>query len=580
MSRIRLLPEAVVNKIAAGEVVERPASVVKELVENSLDSGANSIRVIIRGSGRRDIRVEDDGCGMERDDLLLAFERHSTSKLRDFPDLEELSTLGFRGEALPSIAGVSDLLITSRTADSPAAARLHIFGGTIKDLTEVGAPVGTVVEVKRLFFNTPARRKFLKSDRTELAHIIARVIDYGLAHPEVAVYYSRDDETILDLPVSLSLRERLADIWGGEIAGSLVPIQESGEGISVSGFIIPPDLSVSVRKGVHLFINRRPVQDRMLYGAVMEGCQPQLPGRRYATGVIFVEISGRSVDVNIHPAKREVRFSHPLLIRNLVVQAVRNAVRKSSSGRTVYSPRSSVSNDKIAEPGSMDGYIAPVQTEVPLSFFRSPRSVAEEGSVHKAGPARAVSGSFRVLGQLARRYVVVESEGGLIIVDQHAAHERIIYERFRGAFRERKIEIQNLLAPINLDLDPLRAALLSEEIPLLKQLGIEIEPFGKNSFIITALPAIFSGWSREELVLEFIDEMGDEGSKPDDPREEIIIRMSCLAAVKARAKLASVELTRLMEDLLACEDPEHCPHGRPTMIVDSWGELEKRFGRR
>ncbi len=580
MSRIRLLPEAVVNKIAAGEVVERPASVVKELVENSLDSGAKSIRVMVRGSGRREIRVEDDGCGMERDDLLLAFERHSTSKLRDFPDLEEISTLGFRGEALPSIAGVSDLLMTSRTADSPAAARLHIFGGTIKDLTEVGAPVGTVVEVKRLFFNTPARRKFLKTDRTEMAHITARVIDHGLANPEVAFYYERDNEVILDLPACSSLKERLGDLWGGETAGSLVQLEASGDGVSVSGFIMPPDLSLTVRKGVSLFINRRPVQDRMLFGAVMEGCGPLLAGRRYATGVIFVEISGRAVDVNIHPAKREVKFSNPPLIRGLVVRAVREALKIASSARIAYPIRASGPVGGVGESGGMDPYLTPPAAESAPVFPHFSQDYSSSPVAEKTESEPLFPSPYRILGQAAKRYLLVESSDGLLIIDQHAAHERIIYERFRRDLLNEKMELQTLLAPINLDLDPRDAALLLEKIPIFREIGIEIEPFGDDSFIITALPAILSGWNREELVLKVIDGLADEGKKPDDPREEIIIRMSCLAAVKARASLAPVELARLVEELFACEDPDHCPHGRPTMIVDSWGELEKRFGRR
>ena len=580
MSRIRLLPEAVVNKIAAGEVVERPASVVKELLENSLDSGAKTIRVIIRGSGRREIRVEDDGCGMERDDLLLAFERHSTSKLRDFPDLEELSTLGFRGEALPSIAGISDLLITSRTDDSPSATRLHIFGGTIKDLSEAGAPVGTVVEVKRLFFNTPARRKFLKTNRTEMAHITARVIEHALANPGVAFYYERDNEAVLDLPASKSVKERLRDIWGMRPAESLVSIEASGDGFSVSGYIIPPDLSMTVRKGLSLFVNRRPVQDRMLSGAVMEGCGPQLPGRRFVTGVIFIEISGLAVDVNIHPSKREVRFSHPPVIRNLVVQAVRDALKMVSPARISYPNRTPGPVGVVGEYVVPDPYQAPAQVERLPGFSDSTLVIPPAQKIAEVESDHLFASPYRVLGQAAKRYVLVESSAGLIIIDQHAAHERIIYERFRRDLLNNKMEIQTLLAPINLDLDPRTADLLSRKIPIFREIGIEIEPFGSDSFIITGLPAILSGWNREELVLEVIDELDDEGKKQVDPREEIIIRMSCLAAVKARAKLDPVELTRLVEELFACEDPDHCPHGRPTMIVDSWGELEKRFGRR
>lgn len=581
MNRIKLLPEAVVNKIAAGEVVERPASVVKELLENSIDSGATSIRVIIRGSGRKEIRVEDNGCGMDRDDLILAFERHSTSKLRDFPDLEEITTLGFRGEALPSIAGVSDLVITSRPESRTGAIRLHIFGGIIKDLSEVGAPKGTVVEVKRLFYNTPARKKFLKTDRTELAHITARILEYALANPEIAFYYEKDNEVLFDLPKSASLKERLEDIWGAEKVESLIPIQgREGDAVSVEGFIAPLDLSAVFRKGIYFFINRRPVQDRVLFGAVMEGYGPQLGGRQYITGVIFIKISGRVLDVNIHPTKREVRFSHPQSVRELVAQSIRSALKRSSRERLVYPVASPERGDEVKEYKKTPPYAFPPTSaglkNLPSLNLERPlleRKVGEETESLAESPPR-------VLGQTAKRYVLVESSAGLLIIDQHAAHERIIFERFRRELLNNKMEMQTLLTPINLDLDPQKAALLLRHIQVLRELGIEIEQFGNDSFIITSVPAILSAWNREELVLQILVELDNDKAKPTDPREDIIVRMSCLAAVKARSSLASIELSRLVKDLFDCEDPYHCPHGRPTIIINSWNELERRFGRK
>lgn len=563
-----------VNKIAAGEVVERPASVVKELIENALDAGAKSLRVVVKGGGRKEIRVEDDGCGMERDDLLLAFERHSTSKLANFSDLEDLSTLGFRGEALPSIAGVSEIRITSRPGESLAATRIYISAGRIRDVSEVGAPIGTTVEIRRLFFNTPARLKFLKTDRTEMGHITAEVTAHALASPDVAFRFERDRETVFDLPAVSSLRERLGDLWGGDLSARLIPLEEVEEETRLSGFIVPPDLAGVVRKGLSIFVNHRPVRDRLIFRAVLEGYAPQLPARRSPAGVIFIDLGGRSVDVNIHPAKREVKFAHPASIRNLVIRTVRNALQNTGPAGWLYDKRRvdpARGVGELVDAASYDISLAELPASSPLAEISRP----EEGSDVTPGPSR-----YHILGQAANRYVLAQSPEGIIVIDQHAAHERIVYERLQRAFKREKIELQPLLSPINLDLDPPRAARLLEKIPLLRELGIEIEPFGSDSFIITVLPAILSDWNREELVLDVIADLEEEGREPTDPREEIIIRMSCLAAVKARDRLAPVELDKLVEELFACRDPYRCPHGRPTFLTYSWEDLERKFGRR
>ncbi|MFH1038916.1 MAG: DNA mismatch repair endonuclease MutL [PVC group bacterium] len=572
MSRIRLLPEAVVNKIAAGEVVERPASVVRELIENSLDAGAKNIGVAVRGAGRREIRVEDDGCGMERDDLILAFERHSTSKLRNFPDLETLSTLGFRGEALPSIAGVSEVRLTSRPADSLAAIRIHIIAGSIRDVSEAGAPPGTVIEVRRLFFNTPARLKFLKTPRTELGHITAEVVAHALASPGVAFSFEREGEKVFTLPAVETLQDRLGDLWGSDSARRLLPLRENEGDIAVSGFIVSPGQAAAVRHGLSLFINRRPVQDRMIAQAVLEGYGVRLPGRRFPSGVISIDLAGTGVDVNIHPAKREVRFSRPDRVRRLVVRAVAGALKSSFPAS---SASASGSGRPVGGVGERAAAYAPGQEEMNLGQKWSGGPLPGGETEPAAGP-----GLYRVLGQAGNRYVLAQTPEGVVIIDQHAAHERVVYERFREAFRKDRIEVQPLLAPINVDLTPTRAALLAERIPLFKDLGIEIEPFGRDSFIITALPAILSSWNREELVLDVISRLDEQKGGPADPREEIIIRLSCLAAVKARERLEPVELSRLVEELYACAEPGHCPHGRPTMLIHAWEDLEKRFGRR
>ncbi len=570
MARIKLLPEEVINKIAAGEVVDRPASVVRELIENSLDAGATRIEVAVRGGGTREIRVIDDGCGMERDDLLLAFDRHSTSKLEKFSDLERIVSMGFRGEALPSIAGVSEVRVTTRPAEALSATRIEIRGGAIREVTEAGAPAGTEVEVKRLFFNTPARRKFLKTPRTETARITEEVISHGLANPAVAFSFQLDGEKVFTLPAVAGLRERIADLWGEEAAGKLIPVRGTEAGARLAGWVVDPDAAGLFRKGLTLVVNRRPIRDRMLAGAVREGYGHRLAGGGVPAGVIAIEVGAGEVDVNIHPAKREVRFSRPDLIRRLTVRAVEEGLNR-RGGEPFYRPAAGSTPGGVMEAA---GTLPLPQDELELfPAGRSPGGPEGEETVPAGRSLHAL------IGQAGNRYLLVESPRGVSLIDQHAAHERVLYERFREALSSARIEIQPLLTPVNLDLTPSRAARLEKEIAGLGELGIEIEPFGNDSFIIRALPAILFDWNREELVLELITRL-EEGRPAADPREEIIIRLACLAAVKARQRLGTVELGRLVEELLACREPDRCPHGRPTMITLSWEELEKRFGRR
>lgn len=572
MARIRLLDEEVINKIAAGEVVDRPAAVVRELIENSLDSGAKRIEVSVRGGGTREIRVTDDGGGMERDDLILAFDRHSTSKLEKFSDLERISSMGFRGEALPSIAGVSLVRVTTRPEGALAASRIEIRGGAIREVTEAGAPPGTEVEVRRLFFNTPARRKFLKSSRTELARISEEVISHALANPAVAFTFEREGERAFTLPSAAGLKERIEDLWGEEAAGQLRLIRAVTEGVAVEGWIVEPGSTGRLRKGLTLVVNRRPIRDRLLTSALVEGYGDRLAKGGVLSGVIAIELEGKSVDVNIHPAKREVRFSRPDLIRKLIVRAVSEGLLPDDLKKTFYQPAPGSSLSAVAESAGLSP-AAGEEEELEL-FAQAPGTEPGTDQPRPAGPSL-----YALIGQTGNRYLVVESPRGVSLIDQHAAHERVLYERFQEAFSSARIEIQPLLTPVNIDLSPDRAARLAEEIELLAGMGIEIEAFGNDSFIIRALPSILFDWNREELVLELISRL-EEGRKGVDPREEVIIRLSCLAAVKARQRLGAVELGRLVEELLACREPDRCPHGRPTMITLGWEELEKRFGRR
>ncbi|MCX6349276.1 MAG: DNA mismatch repair endonuclease MutL [Candidatus Aureabacteria bacterium] len=565
MSKIRILPEGVINQIAAGEVVERPASAVKELLENSLDARADAVTVIVKGNGLSLIRVEDDGEGMERDDALLAFERHSTSKLKVFSDLEGIATLGFRGEALPSIASVSDLTLTTRAGGSLAATRVHISGGTIRDVTEVGAPVGTTIEVRRLFFNTPARRKFLKSPKTEMGHIVQAVASLALSHPPVSFRLIREGETILDAPPARNLRERIEEIWGREFAGKLIPVDKQEEGISVTGFICPPELCATHRRGLAIFVNSRSIMSRMIVSAAAEGYGPLLPARIYPVGVIDLVLDPGWVDVNFHPAKREVRFGDPAPVRRLTAEAVREALEKAQPGTAFFPPR------PPAPPPSVREETAP---SVPAD--RLPVAI------HPVQGELASSGfpAFRIVGQARGTYIAAETPQGLLLIDQHAAHERILYEEFTEALGGGRIEVQPLLAPLQLDLGPREAALLEEKMAILKSLGVEVEPFGGTSFIVTALPALLAGKDKAGLVLEVLGDIEDWEKEPGDPREKLVIRLACTWAVKAKARLEERNLPVLVERLFRCRTPSVCPHGRPTVLSFEWEEIERRFGRR
>lgn len=561
------MPEAVINKIAAGEVVERPASVVKELLENALDAGASRIRVAVRGGGVKSIRVEDNGEGMDKDSVLLAFERHSTSKLRSFSDLEKIGTLGFRGEALPSIAGVSQMELTSRPQGGLVAYRVQISGGAIRDFLEVGAPEGTTVSVRKLFFNTPARRKFLKSNQTEMAHIMEVVTARALAYPRVAFEFERDGQTLLRLPAVDDFRERMTDLWKEEVSGRLLPLAGESSGLILRGLIAPPELAGSYRKGIFFFVNKRPVRDRMVFSALMEAYGSRLPSRRYPMGVLFFEVVAGEVDVNIHPAKREVRFSHPSQVRRLVVGAVEKALREARPVMSFFRPEISPPPGGVKEEAAA---FAPAQAEI--LFSSSPETAVEARDLPFA--------EYEILGQLKNTYLLVQFPDGLVLIDQHAAHERILYEQFRKDLEDVTSGVQNLLTPMNLELGPRESALLREQLPVLEKLGIGVEDFGGNTFIITSLPALLSDKGKENLVLDVLAGIEDWEKDPEDPREAVIIRLACLAALKAKKKLAAPEMGPLVEKLLRCRDPMACPHGRPTMLKFGWEELERRFGRR
>jgi DNA mismatch repair protein MutL len=569
---IQILPNEVASQIAAGEVVERPASVVKELVENALDAGATHITITVEGAGQKLIEVTDDGFGIPSGQLSLALARHATSKLSSAADLFRIGTLGFRGEALASIASVSRFTITSRTPDAESAFRLVVEGGEIQGQpVPVGAPVGTVVRVEDLFYNVPARRKFLKTDNTERRQIDDFVTRYALAYPDVRFQLTQEDRTALQTTGSGDRREALASLFNPEIARQMLEVNARLNDLTISGFISPISLTRSNRREITLFINGRWVQEIALTTALIQGYHSMLMVGRYPLAAIFIELPPNKVDVNVHPTKAEVRFSD----RDEVFRAVQGAVRRAllahapvqgMGGQLRWTP-----SPPERFPASDHGWQPPADVhhhDGPLA--------APAGQDHLPGSGVPL---LRLVGQVGTAYLVAEGPDGLYLIDQHAAHERVLFERFM-AQRQEEIPSQTLLDPVTLELEPAAARLLEEKLPLMDRLGFQVENFGPNAFKVRAVPALLAGsdpTASVRVVIEDFEE--DETPLEAEIEARIIARVCKRAAVKAGHTLSPEEQRALLRDLEACQSPRTCPHGRPTMIHLSIDLLERQFGR-
>lgn len=625
MNRIKLLSEQVANQIAAGEVVERPASVVKELVENALDAGARCIEVEVQAGGRSLIRVTDDGHGMSRDDALLCLERHATSKITRAEDLSHVRTMGFRGEAVPSIASVSRFMLTTREADCPAGTQIIVQGGAIATVKDTGAAPGTAVEVRSLFYNLPARRKFLRTDETERAHVQHALLLAALAHPEVAFAFTHDGRLIWRLPAEKgvemeALRRRLLALWGDGM--TLLPLEGAKElqARAVGGQIVPaapcrlwgligaPGVARSTREQEHVFVNRRPVDNRGLHHALVEGYHTMLMKGRYPVACLFLEIDPAEVDVNIHPAKREVKFHREREVRQLVTEAIRGVLTE------YHAPVAPVVPTALATPvagvlpiswGSADPFSqsvrpaisleasplpSPRQDLLPMGWRPAPPVAAAAVSavtppvrpVSVNGPTPLLAVPLRILGVIGRLYVVLESDRGLVLMDQHAAHERVLYEQMLDRLEKREAVVsQKLLLPEAIQMPPRDAQFVMDHLDTLNRLGVGLGEFGERTFLIDALPPFLKVADAKQFVLSLVDELKAVGQSVNSMRlgEGMVAKTVCRHAVKANDALAGPELERLLADLRGCRMPYTCPHGRPTLIEMSYGELEKRFGR-
>jgi DNA mismatch repair protein MutL len=575
---IRLLSSEVASQIAAGEVIERPASVVKELMENALDAGAKSVSISIAEAGRKLIEISDDGSGIASDELALAVSRHATSKLVRADDLFHISTLGFRGEALASIGSVSRMTITSKIMDSKAGAKIRVEGGREGKVESMGAPTGTVVRVEDLFHNVPARLKFLKADVTERRAIDALITRYALAYPNVRFKLSEGNNATLQTSGDGDRRAILAALYGVEVAKQLLEINAEEEGIKLSGYTSPTALTRSNRKDITFFVNGRWVQDTPLTTALIQAYHTLLMVGRYPLATIFVEISPEEVDVNVHPAKAEVRFRSQDKVFGFVQRSVRR-------GLLAYSPVPQVApslwgtRSESSQQVGLDWTIAhddqlAVESEKQSAVSGQPIVNHEPSSISQIP-------LLRLIGQIGATYLVAEGPDGLYLIDQHAAHERVLFEKLMTQHDQKKIPSQSLLTPAVVHLPPASTKILTDQLSALNHFGFEVEEFGTNTFQVRAMPSLFAG-SDPSVALRAIVEDFEEDEAPlqNEIEKKLAARVCKRMAVKGGQTLSVEEQRALLNDLERCDSPRTCPHGRPTMIHLSVDMLEKQFGRK
>jgi DNA mismatch repair protein MutL len=660
MGRIRVLPDQVANQIAAGEVVDRPASVVKELLENALDAAASRIRIEIEAGGRRLIRVADDGCGMSRDDALLAFERHATSKIRSSDDLLSIATLGFRGEALPSIASIARLELLTRpqaaagdSDPSPTGTRLEIAGGKILAVEDAGGPPGTTIAVRDLFFNTPARRKFLRAETTELSHVTALVTHYALAHPEMHFELHSATHALLTAPPVREASERIYQIFGRDTLDQLLPLaaerrfdhagipepppwrRDAGYAppdpgfLRLTGFVSRPELQKLNRNSIYIFVNQRLIRDRLILHAVTEAYRNIIPPTSFPVVLLFLDMPPQEVDVNVHPAKTEVRFRQQSLVHDFVRESIRLTLSKSRPAASFVaalteSPRASSSlvpeispleAPDSEPPQTQDAApftLAPPEprpAEVPLPFATAVDSERSASGDRPAAatavlPPAAANGhacsspafpeggaeppatlhslaSLQPLGQLRESFILATNQEGLWIIDQHVAHERVLFEKILRERQTERVERQRLLMPMLIDLLPAQMVVFSTLAEELERNGCEAEPFGPHTIAIHAAPAGLTGAELERMIHEVLEQPGSpsQSENLETARTRIAASIACHAAIKVNMPLDPARMEWLLRELAKTEHPTSCPHGRPIALRYSWKDIQRAFQR-
>ena len=580
MATVRILPDRVANQIAAGEVIERPAAVVKELVENALDAGATRIEVEFRHGGRSLMRIEDNGHGMARDDALLALERHATSKIAEAADLDRLHTFGFRGEALPSIASVSRFELQTRTAASDSGTEILVNGGKFVHVRDCGRPVGTRIEVTHLFNSVPARRKFLKTDQTEAAHIVQCVRLYALASPTVAFTLIEDARVIFRSPECATLAERVTEIFGRQTADSLASIESAENGMRLSGLIGRTGVGRTTRHEMIVFVNGRPVDSRTLNYALIESYHESLPKGRYPLAFVFFECDPAEVDVNVHPAKREVRFRSEPTVRSFVIRSVLQRLRE--LGAPAALPQ--VAPPVVAP--TLASFVPPAPAFASKFVSAAARPIPHPAPTPALAPApiinhksEIINPQWRFVGLAHGSYALFETAAGLVLLDRRASHERVWFERLQAQFAAGAVPSQRLLLPVPLELDPIAAALLLDRLAFLNSHGFELAEFGRNFFRVEGVPTWMEPADAEPFLRDVLGALRD-GRLPEGnlalAREELA-RLSAAKAVRLPVVPGEVELRALVAELFATRSPLTSPAGRPTFIELNHGELARRF---
>lgn len=573
--KIHVLPDEVVNRIAAGEVVERPASVVKELVENSIDARGNEISVLVEGGGLRGIRVIDNGTGMGRADALTAFERYATSKIRVSDDLATIQTLGFRGEALPSIASVSKVKIVTKEEEPLSGTEIWLEAGKVREIRETGCPTGTDIAVENLFFNTPARRKFLRSVGTEFSHIMEAVVRLALAQDGVRFRLFHNEKRTLDLPPSRDKLVRIGSLLGNEVYRALRRMRVKTEALKIEGYVSDPGFTRSNAKGIYVYVNGRFVRDRTIHHAVMEGYRNLIPKDRYPVVILFLEIPSWSLDVNVHPTKNEVRFGSTSLIH----QGVMGLFQDFAGGRSERTQEERINTGEI----SVEDTTIKEPDTVYISLPSQPHAGGEPGSKRPEGELfKGISSSPRVLGQVGKTYIVCESPKGLLLIDQHAAHERIVFQQLKRGFDRGSPEVQRLLLPETVEFSPLEWETVERYLPELEQLGFELEPFGRKTLAIKSVPSILSGKDSRQIVSDLIrDLMAEETRGGIGKNVDVVLKVAaCHGAIRSGEILSIEEMTALLQDMEGEGFFYNCPHGRPACNEIDISQLEKMFMRK
>ncbi|MCD4654125.1 DNA mismatch repair endonuclease MutL [bacterium] len=576
--KIVILPEAIANRIAAGEIVERPASVIRELLDNAIDAGADRIEIDLEAGGLRLMRVTDNGHGIDPDGLLMAFERHATSKIHNLEDLDSINTLGFRGEALPSIASVARVAVESFDLNASSGARLKINGGKVESIEKIACPPGTRITVRNLFYNTPARRKFLKSEKTEYSHVYETVVDHALSYTRIHFILRENGRTAIDTPAVDVWSARIASLFGNKFMTKLMSVKNIHPEIRLEGMICHPNHLRSTGRAQRLFVNGRRIRDRIVTQAIYRGYAQYITSKGHPVYFLRIELPPEMVDVNVHPAKSEVRFRDSSSIFNLVSTAVNQVL--SGSMKKQFPDILTGNQDKLSVQQPINQQ--PFNQKPFNQTDQTQQIIPTQQTVPETGQKFIIPGNnWRLVGQVFNTFILVEFNARLLIIDQHTAHERLLFETFKNNLKSGNVPSQTLLFPAPVELDLPQFQVIGEFLDLLRTMGLQLEPFGKNTYIVTAMPDHLHQEEPELLIKNLADELLEIGTTERSriAERKMLVSLACRKAIKAGDPMKFVEMEALIREIMEREIPNACPHGRPIVVVMEESELARKFKR-